>query len=381
MARNKKAKPTSQAAQEAARWLARLQSNTCEAEREEFAEWLAAGRANISEFLAVSVVDEQLLAISRSTDIDLEALEAAHIAGDHIISIDGTGNAALADNDVGQRNTGHIRRKWLVAGVGIAAALLLSLSPAFIITDAPRSVPVAERAMAREYVTSVGEQRSVVLADGSILRLSASTKISVDYSDEARNLRLHTGEADFTVAHDSNRPFFVDAAGTIVRAVGTRFNINLLQSGTEIAVLEGKVRVVNAARLKTDSMGAVDRPARSSDEMLGEAIPSFDIDAGELLRLTGGGAPVKSRPVDIEQQVSWQGRRLSFQEASLQDIAEQFNRYNKRKITISYGTTNDVRFSGTFETGDPDSFIAYIKTVEDLHVSTNGDGFRVSALK
>jgi transmembrane sensor len=69
------------------------------------------------------------------------------------------------------------------------------------------------------YSTGVGEQRLVVLADGSRVRLNTDSAIRVRYGPAERRLRLTRGEAFFEVAHNPDRPFVVEADGARVTAL------------------------------------------------------------------------------------------------------------------------------------------------------------------
>ncbi len=75
------------------------------------------------------------------------------------------------------------------------------------------------------YATGIGEQRSIVLADGSTVDLNSRSKIRIRFSSERRGVELIEGQALFKVAKDHARPFVVDSDGTRVRAVGTQFDV------------------------------------------------------------------------------------------------------------------------------------------------------------
>src|SRR5690606_6030511 len=87
-----------------------------------------------------------------------------------------------------------------------------------------------------EYITYVGEQRLVQLEDGSQVRLNTNTRIQVSYSRQTRRIDLLQGEAYFDVSKDPQRPFEVIANHSIVRALGTEFNVSLLNSAVAVDV-------------------------------------------------------------------------------------------------------------------------------------------------
>lgn len=100
------------------------------------------------------------------------------------------------------------------------------------------------------YRAGVGEQRPVVLADRSAVRLNTATDIAVRYSDNARLVELDRGEIYIETARDTPgqaRPFMVDTAHGRLRALGTRFTVRALDRDggrTLLNVLEHRVEVV-----------------------------------------------------------------------------------------------------------------------------------------
>jgi len=99
----------------------------------------------------------------------------------------------------------------------------------------------------------VGEQRSIALADGSIIDLNARSRIRVRLSKDERDVELLQGQALFHVAKDNSRPFVVRSDTTVVRAVGTEFDVYRKKNGTVITVLEGRV-VVESPYAATDQL-------------------------------------------------------------------------------------------------------------------------------
>jgi len=94
------------------------------------------------------------------------------------------------------------------------------------------------------YKTGLNERRVVTLSDGSKLSLDALTKVTVDYSDHARRLKLVSGQARFDVAHDVSRPFSVQARDRQVVATGTAFNIDVFDREARVTLIEGRVIVL-----------------------------------------------------------------------------------------------------------------------------------------
>jgi transmembrane sensor len=205
--------------------------------------------------------------------------------------------------------------------------------------------------------TSVGEQRSVVLSDGSLVVLNTSSIIEVDMAKQHRTVRLLAGEALFKVAHDTARPFDVTSSNTTVRAVGTQFNVDRRFDSTTVTVVDGAVAVF------TTGVG----PAE-------EGQTRVPLVAGEQLTLEPRSArhPVRA---DVATALAWTQRKLVFENRRLDEIAAEFNRYNRQAIEIRGPELREQRVTGVFQANDPGSFLTFLSrqpgvtvTGSDLHV-------------
>ncbi|MCP6755955.1 FecR domain-containing protein, partial [Klebsiella pneumoniae] len=88
----------------------------------------------------------------------------------------------------------------------------------------------------RTYTTARGELRSVELADGSVVHINTQSRIDVNLSPRAREVRLVGGEALFKVQRDTTRPFLVYSGNAVIQAIGTQFNVRLQQTDTTVSV-------------------------------------------------------------------------------------------------------------------------------------------------
>ena len=94
-----------------------------------------------------------------------------------------------------------------------------------------------------DYRTGIGERRRIVLADGSTLELGSDTALSVHFDSHQRQLTLHRGQAYFQVAADAARRFSVRAGQGISTALGTQFDVKLLDDIVTVSVTEHAVAV------------------------------------------------------------------------------------------------------------------------------------------
>ena len=115
------------------------------------------------------------------------------------------------------------RKPWAT----VAACILLAVGAVWVESD----LQWISSAMA-DYRTGVGERRVVTLEDGTSLHLNTDTAVNVTFSEEGRDLHLLKGEASFTVARDSVRPFVVKTGTILIHS----FYTTLFRSKPVVAI-------------------------------------------------------------------------------------------------------------------------------------------------
>lgn len=222
------------------------------------------------------------------------------------------------------------------------------------------------------YRTGLGEQRSVVLDDGSIVNLNTSSQIEVDYGEQRRLIRLVSGEALFNVAHDAARPFDVAVGDIIVRAVGTQFNVDLRADRTTVTVVEGTVRVSRTSDgAPTESPGSSVRLEGSFDEL---------VVAAQRIVVTHAGVGPPESVRNIAPVTAWTQRQLVFENRPLSEVAAEFNRYNRRPILIESAALRRQQVTGVFQANDSASFLAFISGIPGVAVETDDGGHHVISM-
>ena len=202
--------------------------------------------------------------------------------------------------------------------------------------------------------TEVGMLRKIPLPDGSVIQLNTDTALEIRYTETERRVTLARGEAHFTVAKNSERPFIVSVAGVDVRVVGTVFNVRLRADAVDVLVTQGKVRV--------DGPVAATEATTSADETT-----HSELTAGQKLSLglQAEAKPVAKRAelsvVEIKQALAWQARRLDFDAAPLDEIVTEMNRYNRHKLVIADSRLTERRFGGSFPAGDYETIVRMLE--------------------
>jgi transmembrane sensor len=188
------------------------------------------------------------------------------------------------------------------------------------------------------FQTAVGEHAEITLPDGSLLDLNSNSLAKVLYSPRARVIRLERGEAFFKVAHDERRPFWVMAANSWVRAVGTEFDVYRKSTSLEVTVNEGTVRVMS-------EIGEHETP---TDSNLAGATVSI-LTAGEQIDIGGHAAVMRAlEPTRLKRSVAWRQGNLYFDDRPLGEVIDEMSRYTTVKIEFGDPTLRQLAVGGTF---------------------------------
>lgn len=153
-----------------------------------------------------------------------------------------------------------------------------------------------------DYLTGVGEQRTITLSDGSEVTLNTDSAIELAYQGHERRVRLLKGEAYFAVNKNPARPFIVDSGEIVTRVLGTRFFVRNGEMKDTVTVVEGRVEV---GGLTHQQKAVLTRGERVSGTKTG---------------VTG----VVQAP---EQSGAWLDQHLVFQNTPLPDVIAELDRY------------------------------------------------------
>lgn len=252
---------------------------------------------------------------------------------------------------------------WLPRFVAAAAAVV-----ALACVQAWRSARPALQ-FSDEVATAVGDFQRLALPDGSVVRLNTNSRVRVRYTEGERRVQLVRGEAHFIVAKNPLRPFVVEAGTVAVRAVGTAFNVRLRADDVEVLVTEGKVHVADPSL--GESLIVPRSPASPPLLVAGErAIVPISVAAGGVRPRAEANVV---EPPEIERALAWQERRIEFVSAPLAEIVAEFNRHNRRAITIADPVLAARRFGGSFRADEPETFVRILQTRFGLEVEQAGD--------
>jgi transmembrane sensor len=322
---------------EASAWFIEFRAGDVNDEaRQHFLEWLRRSPEHIQAYLEVSGVWAELPTSDPEGKIDVTSLIArARNEADVIALAPGSPGPPHVRSPTELRMLRHRPRRAVLAIAVLA--LLASITIRFwgVIN------------FGSSYATGIGEQRTIQLTDGSTVELNARTRIQVHLTDHQRDVALLEGQALFRVAKDSQRPFVVRAGDAQVRAVGTEFDVYRKENATVVTVVEGRVETYEGS----DGAGAM----------------GIVLSAGEQLTVLPH-TVTKPRRTDTVVATAWVQKRLIFEETPLRDVAEEFNRYNRRPLTIDDRELQKVKISGVYSSTDPASLINFLRSQSSIQV-------------
>lgn len=301
------------------------------------AQWLAREDRGLDVEEALAL--EGWLATDTLNRVAWLRLKASWQRADRLSSLKGPSPAALP--------TPAWRRPAALAAM--AAALVLAVTGAWW-----ELRPATEQV----YATDVGKLQDVRLADGTRMELNTDTRVRTDVTAARRIVTLDSGEAYFDVVHDANRPFTVYAGNRRITDLGTKFSVFRNGDDVRVTVREGRVKV-----------DVLDRAAAATPVVA---------EAGHMVVAKGSEALVLARPPeDIDNGLSWRSGMLVFSQQTLGEAADQFNRYNNKKIVVE-GAARRIRIGGSFKADNVDVFVLLLHRGFGLSVDDEGKRILVS---
>jgi transmembrane sensor len=277
-------------------WQLTLDSST-PLEREEFAKWHAANEEHARAWRQLGMLDQRFSVAS------------------------GPARTALLQSREG------IRRRVRKLGSGLAS----------VVAVIGLSLFAAEHYLPLDYWladqrTATGEQRTVRLADGTVVNLNTHSAMDVRFDDKQRLVVLQEGEILIETGHGDARPFIVETREGRMRALGTRFLVKREEQGTRLSVLQSAV----AAHPQSDPQEQILREGQQV-----------------LIRDNGLDAVVALNP----GADAWTRGMLVVDNARLEDLVHELGRYRRGHLGISPEVA-DLRITGSFPLHDTDKALS-----------------------
>jgi len=338
-------------AQQAADWHVANREGLSKPDAVAFADWLKASPIHVQEYLCLAQVASDLRTAAGNPVTSIDSLvESARNAPEPVSELpvselplpEATPAAApMAEHP-------RVARSWMRMAAAVGGASLLGLLAMW------RLQPGVD---VQHHETAHSQHLTHSLPDQSVLTLDADSAVDIRYGKSARNVELVRGQALFQVAHDTSRPFRVQAGPVAVTAVGTRFDVDRRADATVVTVLEGMVAVDIA------------QPAGQA----GNGRSQLMVRAGQQLRVDGDLVATGPVAVDAAHSAAWLDGQIYFDQEPLAEVAAEVSRYSAQPIEVRDPKLRALPISGACAAKDTDSFLAFVRSLEGVRVrNTSG---------
>jgi transmembrane sensor len=223
------------------------------------------------------------------------------------------------------------------------------------------------------YATGLGEQRVLRLSEGTRITLNSDTRISVEYRESERGVRVDRGEAYFEVAKDAGRPFWVRAGDHRVQALGTAFIVRHEAGRTAVTLVEGKIAVTR----DDGAVNSIPEPVEPSVHPTALE-KQIILTPGERLTFVGGSRGRLDVP-RMDAVTAWRRSEIVLDHTPLADAVAEMNRYDQTTLVIEDPQVAALRVSGIYHTGNSETFANMIAHLYGLEAVRQDGRIRLMA--
>ena len=217
------------------------------------------------------------------------------------------------------------------------------------------------------FITAVGQQRSVVLSDGSTVKINTNSQVEIDFSRNKRIIRLLKGEAYFNVAKNKHRPFYVYAGDGLVQAIGTSFNVRLkLLDVIEVTVEEGVVALVALAKKESttaENLDIVSSPLPESKKVLAELVAGQSTTFGNTVEKIE-----QIQTQELNRKLAWRQGVLVYENVPLRKVIDDISRYTNVTIEIADPSLRTLPIAGHFRVGEIEALFESLEITFGLNI-------------
>jgi transmembrane sensor len=139
--------------------------------------------------------------------------------------------------------------------------------------------------------------------------------------------------------------------------------VRLQQNSTRVTVVQGRVAV-----------GLTPMPGGANSNTWPGSV---QLGANQQISVTRDSWPAAAEAIDARQTTAWLRRQIMFQHETLERVTSEFNRYASTPVEITTPTLRTLEISGVFATDDTEAFIAFLRSLEGVHVEVSATRIRV----
>jgi ferric-dicitrate binding protein FerR (iron transport regulator) len=233
----------------------------------------------------------------------------------------------------------------------LAAVILIAAVFSFLVYhwSRPEVLQELQVPMAQKMTASLSDGTKVILDAGSYLRYP------VQFNSQERQVYLN-GEGYFEVKTDPDKPFVIYAGESIIKVLGTKFNVRTWpqnqMSRVSLTVVEGQV----SFQAEGSNSGKV----------------NVIVSEGKYSELFENQAPTAPRPINIEEQLSWLNRKINFRDAPLGEVLDQLERWFDIQIVLDNQSLATNRVAVFVDNNSLENILEVITLMNNLQYKQDG---------
>jgi len=198
-----------------------------------------------------------------------------------------------------------------------AAVIIITVCLGFVLNYHSYKLPWTQTEV--EYkVVKVGNQErfTVSLSDGSTITLDAGSELKYPTEFRANRDVYLTGEAYFDIAHADGKPFQVHAGNSLIRVLGTRFNVRNWDYKYKVIVTVNEGTVL----------------LQSEDKSIHEKVV---LKKNQQSVMGQDGRPSEPIMVDPSQYTGWMNNEIHFENATVREVLAQLEQWYNFTFELS----------------------------------------------
>ena len=178
-----------------------------------------------------------------------------------------------------------------------------------------------------------GVKKEITLPDSSTIYLNSGSSVSIpsDFGDKKRELSF-TGEAFFIIKHNARKPFTLHAGKLLIADIGTSFEVKAYPEEKQISV------AVETGSVAVEKNLAGRKPAVLANAMI----------KNQQLIYNKANDSHTLNKIPTANIAAWHNNQLSFDNASLAEIALQLERWYNVTVKLSNTGMPERRYTISF---------------------------------
>lgn len=195
-----------------------------------------------------------------------------------------------------------------------------------------------------------GKDYKITLSDGSEIWMNSLTTLDFpfEFTGNTREITI-TGEAYCKIAKNSSKPFIIHLPNSLVKVLGTEFNVNTYKVDlTAVSLVEGKINVTGGNKTVAVNPGTQ---------------TVFD------------GKSIIEKPFDSKTVLSWRQGLFFLDETDIVEISGLLKRWYGVQVVVNNPVLYKKRFAGVINKNLPiEAFLDDLKAIAKINSSFSKDG-------